>query len=139
METKVCNKCHQTKAVTEYHKSTANKGGRKPVCKQCASKRKQDWYQGNKDTSDRKARTYAIRRDYGITKETYDILMAQAGTHCKICYNRYTEGNSKFGKTLDHCHTTGNIRGVICQACNKALGKVRDNPETLSNLINYLK
>jgi hypothetical protein len=42
------------------------------------------------------------------------------------------------GWCLDHCHTTGEIRGVLCWRCNLALGYVSDSTERLQGLINYL-
>lgn len=40
---------------------------------------------------------------------------------------------------IDHSHTTGNIRGLLCKPCNTTLGLVQDNPEILESLIRYLK
>lgn len=40
---------------------------------------------------------------------------------------------------VDHCHTTGKVRGLICSACNSVLGYSRDNIKTLENTITYLK
>lgn len=52
--------------------------------------------------------------------------------NCPIC-------NKKFGKKhIDHCHSTGKIRGVICPSCNTALGKFQDNIEILKKAIEYL-
>lgn len=43
------------------------------------------------------------------------------------------------GSQCDHDHTTGEFRGWLCRGCNIALGSVKDSPETLRNLIRYLK
>lgn len=40
---------------------------------------------------------------------------------------------------IDHCHTSGKFRGLLCSACNHALGKVSDSPETLRRLASYLE
>jgi len=40
---------------------------------------------------------------------------------------------------VDHCHSTGKIRGLLCHNCNRALGLMQDNVETLQNAIDYLK
>lgn len=52
--------------------------------------------------------------------------------NCEVCGN---EGKICY----DHCHKTEKFRGWICDPCNIALGKVKDNPETLRKLANYLE
>lgn len=43
------------------------------------------------------------------------------------------------GQHIDHCHTTGRVRGHLCNNCNKGLGHFKDNPDTLLKAIEYLK
>lgn len=40
---------------------------------------------------------------------------------------------------VDHNHTTGRIRGILCQPCNVALGHLQENPDTLRRMIAYLE
>ena len=40
---------------------------------------------------------------------------------------------------IDHCHTTGKMRGLLCKPCNSALGLLNDDPERIYNLLLYLK
>ena len=54
---------------------------------------------------------------------------------CAICGNK--DNNKKLA--VDHCHTTGVIRGLLCSACNTSLGKFKDSVELLQNAIQYLK
>ena len=56
---------------------------------------------------------------------------------CKICL----ADNKKYKRQLavDHCHTTGKIRGLLCTPCNISLGYINDNIQILHNMINYLK
>jgi len=67
-------------------------------------------------------------------------MLASQGGVCAICERG--ERAERNGRTLalavDHCHTTGKIRGVLCGNCNKALGKFEDNPDFLRNAIIYL-
>jgi hypothetical protein len=41
--------------------------------------------------------------------------------------------------SVDHCHNTGKIRGILCTKCNTGLGSFKDNIELLMNAIKYLK
>ena len=68
------------------------------------------------------------RRAYGITPEEYDVLAFEAGGYCQLCGRQSvapSQGRSGSGDlelVLDHNHSTGERRGLICQACNKVLG-----------------
>lgn len=54
---------------------------------------------------------------------------------CKICNQSCSSG---YKLSVDHCHLTGEIRGLLCLRCNKGLGYFKDNPEFLSKAIKYL-
>lgn len=69
---------------------------------------------------------------YGLTKEQYDSLLAKQNFHCAIC-------DESKNLHIDHCHTTGKVRGLLCRAHNLALGGFGDNPNTLQNAISYLE
>jgi len=89
------------------------------------------WRQANQE----KCRATYLTRKYDITLAEYEEMHeAQEGV-CAICFEPET------GKMLavDHCHTTGAIRGLLCSHCNTALGKFRDDPARLQSAINYLQ
>lgn len=69
---------------------------------------------------------------YGITKKIFDDYIEEHNNCCPIC-NKLLEK-----KIIDHDHSTGNFRGVICNKCNTILGMANDNIEILQNSINYL-
>jgi hypothetical protein len=60
-----------------------------------------------------------------------DMVKAQNGL-CAIC------GAEPDELVVDHCHASGNVRGLLCHSCNLGLGKFFDNTSYLSNAINYL-
>ena len=78
-----------------------------------------------------------LKTKYGITVEDYNTMFLKQNGCCAICETH----NSKLSKSLavDHCHTTGEIRGLLCQNCNTALGKFKDNITLLQNSVNYLQ
>lgn len=70
------------------------------------------------------------RIEYGITNEQLDTLLSVE--RCETC-------GSEEPLVIDHCHKTGLVRGMLCRTCNLALGNVKDRPETLRALANYLE
>jgi hypothetical protein len=82
----------------------------------------------------RKSREYKLRYRYTITREQYENLYNEQEGHCKIC-------KAFFGDKLcvDHCHGTGNIRGLLCSKCNSGIGYLKDNITVLESAIDYLR
>lgn len=81
-------------------------------------------------------RDVIIRNQYGITLEQYNNMLEAQNYTCAICGN----GDEVEGRRLaiDHCHTTGEVRGLLCGKCNRALGLFYDNKDLLSKAIKYL-
>lgn len=77
------------------------------------------------------------KRNYNVSyndvKQMYDD---QQGL-CGACEDPITLG--RYTGVVDHCHNTNKIRGVVCPACNKALGFVYDDTNRLNKLISYLE
>lgn len=78
----------------------------------------------NKD----KYKNIRLKYKFGITLEDFNKILEKQGGGCVCC-------TSKYKLSLDHSHTTGKIRGILCMSCNLALGMVRDNKEVLAKLI----
>lgn len=72
-------------------------------------------------------------KKYGLTLEQATELL-KTGV-CGIC-NKPVKGK---GQHIDHCHTTGKVRGVLCARCNVALGAFGDSIQTLERAIDYLR
>jgi hypothetical protein len=81
----------------------------------------------------RKKKNNALKFNFGITLDEYEAMAEAQGNSCAIC---------RLPKTplcVDHCHTTGKVRGLLCHECNKMLGFAGDNIEVLNTAIQYLK
>ena len=128
---KTCNKCNTEKELTEFSVDKSMKSGRHSYCKSCFTEykrnlRKQPNYIQNEN----------LKKRYGITYEQYvDRLEEQNGV-CKLCMQ---PNRGATNLAVDHCHTTGTVRGLLCNHCNKALGHFKDDQQLLSNAIEYLK
>jgi hypothetical protein len=78
---------------------------------------------------------YMLKWKFGITKEMfYDLANKQSG-RCKICGELLDLWRSTH---LDHNHTTGKIRGLLCRNCNSLLGYSKENIDILNKAIYYL-
>jgi len=82
-----------------------------------------------------------LLKNYGITIEQYRETLAKQDGVCAIC--KQPETTEIRGKVIampvDHCHTSGKARGLLCTQCNRALGLFKDNQRVLEAAINYLK
>lgn len=98
-----------------------------------------EWYLEYEESLEVKNRkkSQKLKQMYGITLVDM-IAMAEAqGGKCSICENPLVFENRGCG--VDHCHTTGKVRGVLCKFCNLMLGYSFDNPKILEAGIKYLK
>ena len=77
-------------------------------------------------------------KKYGISPEDYDTMLKEQDNKCKICLVSFTTLKPQLIH-VDHCHTTKQVRGLLCNLCNTGLGFFKDNTETLTNAIIYLE
>lgn len=85
--------------------------------------------------------TRYLKREYGITLDDYYLLFKDQNGLCKICNLqgwRMAEYH-KLELVVDHCHTSGKVRGLLCHNCNRGIGLLKELPENFINAINYLK
>lgn len=94
-----------------------------------------------------KGRWSTLMRKFKLTKEGYEKLSEIQNHVCAICKNPETmkKSRSDFKRrdteylSVDHCHKTGKVRGLLCRKCNAALGQFRDSIEILKLAIQYLE
>lgn len=95
------------------------------------------YYQNNRESALLRRRRREAAK-YGLTIEQYNLLIAEAHGNCNLCGTTEPGGpHNKFN--VDHSHTTGTIRGVLCQACNTGIGKLGDTYESLVRAAEYLR
>lgn len=84
-----------------------------------------------------------LKHNYGLSPDDVAAMLSEQDHRCKICREvllaENGRRNCKRGHVVDHCHTTGKVRGILCHRCNQGLGLFRDNAEHLSQAIQYLK
>lgn len=87
-------------------------------------------------------RSTQLLRRYGITLEEYEWLMEMQGDACAICKMPETARDPKSHRPIalavDHEHSSGAIRGLLCSKCNRALGYLNDDVNLLLAGVAYL-
>lgn len=88
-----------------------------------------------------KSRTWNLANKYGITPACFDALFAKQDGVCAICKRPETRKNQYGPVTLsvDHCHTSGKVRGLLCVRCNQGIGQFKDNVTALRAAAEYLE
>lgn len=83
-----------------------------------------------------------LQREYKVNLSWYEERHKEQNGLCAICGTEGFLMDPKRHKTklvVDHCHSTGNVRGLLCHNCNRALGLFKDNKETIKRAISYLE
>ena len=76
-----------------------------------------------------------IKSIYGLTRESYLLMVHEQDSCCKICGTHKT---NHFNLHIDHCHTTGKVRALLCSKCNQAIGLLNHDVELIKKTIDYL-
>jgi hypothetical protein len=136
---KVCACCKIEKPAVEFSRGSVTWKRLHSYCRDCMRTKTREANQRKKaqDPLAHKEKQWEnhIRKSFGLTAhEYYEMLMRQDG-ECAIC------GDHERGQRLavDHCHETGEVRGLLCRPCNAALGAFRDSPDILECALEYLE
>lgn len=162
---RACNICKVILNIEEFPVDSSRKTGRAYRCTKCSleqgaryrrlnkdsiSEYGKKWYAKNKEKSAEKSRKWHeknigkkrdkhLRKTYGISLVEYAKMVCDQNGLCLICNNPPT-GSGRYEELfVDHDHATGRVRGLLCHGCNTALGMVKENTNTLSDMIDYIK
>lgn len=119
---KICSKCKMEYPSTFdfFYKNSSTKDGFDTWCKKC--KKIYDV-------------TYHRRTFYQVSDDKFDAMLKNQKDCCAGCGNPF--GLKRIA--IDHDHSTGMTRGLLCNSCNVVLGLSQENPETLRRLIRYIE
>lgn len=84
-----------------------------------------------------KARKKYRKKAYGISDELWELLLLHSCGRCASCGDQFE--NTPYACHIDHDHTTGQVRELLCHSCNVALGMLRDDPRRISQLLKYIE
>lgn len=102
-------------------------------CTVCAANRSAKYYSNNVLKHKQNGVRNHLKRTYGLTLEDMKELLELQNNRCVTCLTEFVTTPH-----VDHCHTTGRIRGLLCGCCNRSLGLLKENPETLRRMMDYI-
>jgi hypothetical protein len=148
---KTCSVCKVSKNLDEFHRHIRMADGRHPRCKTCANayckarstdpavlERRRLWRERNQDKVKALTRRSDLKQRYGITVTVYAVMLAEQDGRCAAC-RRTDPGKGRRFFDVDHDHSTGAVRGLLCHPCNKAIGFAQDDPAVLRALAEFLE
>ena len=128
---RICASCKVEKKYSEF---VSNKGFCHDIgyrCKGCHSKYIKERYDPTR------MREFNYRK-FGITLDDYNRILKSQNNRCAICNGTETGRIASKYFAVDHCHTTGKVRGLLCNHCNTGIGHMKDDIELLEKAIAYL-
>lgn len=150
MELLRCSKCEEQKLPEDFPIRKERPRGRRSRCRECSttarSRMKMAEYQATYRERLKKKNGIEFFRDrerrfnlkrYGITPEEYEAMIARQDGKCAICAKSNPCGRGKRFH-VDHDHSTGRVRGLLCHGCNTGLGAFSDSAEQLRAALRYL-
>lgn len=144
---KTCTKCKEEKSIEQFppNKKTLDKRG--SWCKGCVAPLGKEDYKKNKVDRDLKTKKwqkenrhklkgYRLKKQFNMSNSDFDTLLKAQDHKCLICNAHESQIDTVM--CIDHCHSTGKIRGLLCRSCNLAIGLLKDNIPALKRAIDYL-
>lgn len=152
---KQCTRCKEFKPLDQFNKDKKTKSGLTYHCKSCVSHycktrngvvdraaintQARVWKKANPH----KVRAQQIKQNFGLSYDDYISLLEKQHHSCAICKTSLlpfgSVNQTDIIANVDHCHTTGKIRGLLCRKCNTALGLLNDNVDVIVAAATYLK
>ena len=143
---KVCKGCFIEKPIDEFYIARQGKSGPIyfPRCKSCnLAENKKHYHKLNKEQKKIRReknpcnnyewrKEYRLKTRFGLTTEDFSAMVIKQNNKCKIC-----ECEMDIPQ-VDHNHTTGKVRHLLCKPCNTSLGLLKENINTLQNMISYI-
>lgn len=155
---RVCCGCKKWKQWDKFNKATGGFNGHRSRCSSCDGavsakwKETSNYYQNNREEILKYKResycpiakkNYDLQKKYGITLDDFMEMFEDQNGKCKICsrdVKKFSTSKSKQdAAVVDHDHTTGLVRGLLCHSCNRAIGLFNDEYAILLKAAEYIK
>jgi hypothetical protein len=166
---KKCNQCNRRKSFDKFYKRHDSPDGHQYKCKDCIAgylgarnyeakydhikltcstckieKSKYDFYPDKRQSTGFRPqckdcnRNTVLKKKFGITLQQYEDMLQSQNFGCAICQLQWSRSmDIRFH--VDHNHSTGTVRGILCSNCNTALGLLKENESIFHRALQYLK
>lgn len=105
--------------------------------KETIKEKQRAYYLRNKDRILKRTSSYARRRKYNLSSEDISFKLEQQNNQCLICDTKLNLSGPN--THVDHDHSSGKVRGILCKMCNNGLGHFKDDCDLLNRAIQYLR
>jgi hypothetical protein len=124
--------CKRGHVMEEHRKFHPNGDS---YCGACKAIRYNAFRKSNPEKVALYSRRSRVRITYGLEPKEYDELLFKQNNGCAIC----AEKPKTKSLHVDHCHTTGTVRGLLCHGCNTAIGLLKEDKDIMQKAIKYLE
>lgn len=131
---KFCKTCDKLLPSESFAKCKNVVSGLRSSCKKCLiifEKNRRD-HPDTRQACIKVETESRLKREYGISISERDDMVNSQDRKCKICFLERK-------LYVDHCHSTGKVRGMLCGTCNSGIGFFKDSPDMLESAIRYLR
>lgn len=147
---KTCTRCHTDKPRSDFYAEAKKRDGLRSECKTCSASRRRAWRAENLEHERAYRRSWYAenaakvndqirQRRFGLAPGQYEEMLEAQGGRCAICRSTETGAAHKTAFAVDHDHRTGQVRGLLCDPCNRGLGLLGDDPVRLVKAAAYLE
>lgn len=157
VEVSYCSGCQQHLTLSSFGKDKYRSSGLTSKCKKCRNAVGKKWCLENPDKVKEinnknkvkrkeyysqpdvklKYRKAWVERTFNIPYSEYERMYDEQGGVCAVCKQPETSVKNEH-LSIDHCHDTGIVRGLLCNNCNRGIGLLKDSYEVLKNAVDYL-
>jgi hypothetical protein len=134
----ICRSCKKHLPFEKFSKQASCKSGYRKTCKDCHNQYVREvWYKKNSSKQIASSKKWKDNNKNRVLAQRYkcdlEIIekLLELGK-CQIC-------ESKENLHIDHCHSSGKVRGILCRSCNIGIGNFEENIERINSAISYLK
>ena len=129
---KRCPKCDTVKSAGDFYRKAA--GGLSAYCKECTKEGVAQWQKEHPEQFRLNQRRSVLKRRYGLTEDDITRMLSEQKGRCPICRTPITADNLN----VDHDHSDGRVRGLLCDRCNRTIGLLKDDAAVVRSAIRYV-